>query len=437
MGRKLVLYSVALLMFSGLFLSPRTAFGQGSTWAGESLSRMVESAKWRWGILRANASFELASAGYDSDIYYGYFGERFPDYTFSAGVPVQLLLPLAKIVVLDIYDSPRYLFYLDAKNERAWNNTFRGQAHFALGRIYIQAGGGVANNRQRLSPELNINIRQKENGLNGLVLWRVSQAIHLAFRYKRAEYQYGDAEYEGIRLSDSLNREENFFDLITYLQPNSRLRFYVDGQFGRYTFAETSSAFKNSRSYGVFGGLEFIPRPEETRQASGMRGTISLGYKRFDVIAPQLADGSGLVGMVSVSAGLFEKTSARVVFSRDFQFSAYSSATFYAAVTYGGGVTRLLSRRTSISYDLSFVRSSYPEPGEEGGSPGGINQYATHIFALNIRLAANLGITFLGNLGKRTLNESGPPMMRNFFGLTLVYGSPPTQIFDPVSGLSR
>jgi hypothetical protein len=437
LAKKLSLPIVAIIVLSGLFMSPQGAFGQGSTWVGENLSRMVEAAKWRWGVLRANSAFELASAGYDTDIYYGYLEEPFPDYTFSAGVPVQLLLPLGKKIVLDIFDSPRYIFYFDAKNERAWNNTFRGQAHVALERIYIQAGGGLADNRQRLSPELNINVRQKENSLNGLILWQVSQSTSLAFLHKRKEYSYGDAEYEGMSLSETLNRKENFSDIITYLQPNSRVRFYMDGQFGTYSFTHPASTFKNSRSYGVLGGLEFIPRPGETQRSSGIRGTISLGYKRFDVILPQLADGSGLVGTADVSAGLFKKTMARLAFSRDFQFSAYSDATFYTAMGFAGGITRFLSRKASLSYDLSFSRSSYPESGGAGGISGGIIKYTTHMFVLDIRLAENLGVTFLGTLGMRTLDENAPARKRNFFGFTLTYGSTPTQISAPVSALSR
>ena len=438
MNRKIFLLLASSIILSWVFFTPASAFGQGNTWAGTSLAQMVEAARWRLGILRINAALELNNAGYDSDIYYGYLEEPVHDYTFLAGTPVQLLLPVSKKIVLDLFDNPQYLFYLDTKNERAWNNTFRGQVHFALDRFYIQAGGGLSNIRHRLSPELNVNMREKKDSLNGTILWQASREMSVALLYEAAQYDYGDAEFGGTRLADILNRKENYFDFVTYLQPSSRVRFFLDGQYGAYRFTEEVSSVRDTRSYGFFGGLDFIPREGETRRVEGIRGSISLGYKRFDIIDPLLLDGSGLVGAVNVSAGLLAKTTGRAFFSRDFQFSAYSNATYYTSTAYGGGITWLLSRRTSIAYDISFARSSYPDDTMGGGLPQDINyRYTTHIFSLNLRLARNLGIMVFGTIGRRIMNETGLAGNRNFFGFNLIYGVTAGQVSTPLRGLAR
>ncbi|HSA95797.1 MAG TPA: hypothetical protein VLJ16_07090, partial [Acidobacteriota bacterium] len=63
---------------------------------------MVDGARWRIGGLRINAAFTLDNAGYDSDIYYGFLqNAKVPDETFTAGAPVQLIVPLGKTVVLE------------------------------------------------------------------------------------------------------------------------------------------------------------------------------------------------------------------------------------------------------------------------------------------------------------------------------------------------
>ena len=50
--------AVSILMIAlWLSIAPGAVFGQGSTWAGEGLARMLESAMWRAGILRVNAAF--------------------------------------------------------------------------------------------------------------------------------------------------------------------------------------------------------------------------------------------------------------------------------------------------------------------------------------------------------------------------------------------
>jgi len=439
MKRRLFVLSAAIALLAWFVLFPAPVCGQGNTWAGTSLAQMVEAARWRMGALRVNAALALTNAGYDTDIYYGYLGEAVPDYTFSAGVPVQVLLPLSKKIVLEVFDSPQYVFYLDAKNERGWNNIFRGQVHFAFDRFYVQAGGGLSNIRQRLSPELNINIRQKEDSLNGTILWQASRVTSLALLYGESLFDYGDAEFGGTSIAETLNRKEDYFDFVTYLQPSPKVRFFLDGQYGSYRFAKEASSFRDTRSYGVFGGLEFIPREGETRRVEGIRGSISLGYKRFDIIDPLLLDGSGFVGAVNVSAGLLEKTTGRAFFSRDFAFSASSGASFYISTAYGGGITRLISRKISFSYDISFGRSTYPDAETGGGGiPVGIyNRYTTHSFSLNVRLARHLGITFLSTLGKRIVDASGLERNRNFFGFSMVYGFAAGAISAPTRGLSR
>lgn len=439
MSKKSLFLIASVSAIFWLVATPNPASGQGNTWAGRNLEQSIETARWRLGALRVNAAFDLRNVGYDSDIYSGYFAETVPDYTFSASAPVQVLLPLRKEVVLEIFDSPQYVFYLDTPKERAWNNSFRGLIHFAQKRLYFQAGGSLSSIRQHLSHELTANIRQKEDGLNGLVLWQASREASLALLYRRADYRYGDSEYGGGDIAEWLNRNVNYFDFITYLQPNPRVRYYVDGQYATYNFTEASSAFKDSRSYGVFGGLELTPRVGELLQAAGVRGTIRLGYMRFDMNDPQYIDGSGFVGQVEVSVGFLKKTEGRAFFSRGFQFSAYSNATYYLSSSFGGGVSRRVSRKIKISYDLSFYRSSYPV-GETGGSSspqGYYNRYSAHVFSLDIRLARYLGIGFSGTIGKRKRVGSGQVRDLGFFGFNLIYGVPTGAMSAPARSLYR
>ena len=250
----------AMAGVSWLMVAPGTAYGQGETRAGASLAQMIESARWRLGVFRINAALELSNAGYDSDLYSGYLAEPVADYTFSASTPVQVLVPVSKKVVIDLSDRPQYVFYLDTPRERAWNNTFRGQVHIARKNIYIQAGGGMSNVRRRLSYELDINVRQKQDSLGGLVLWQVSKRASLAFVYGSAKYDLGQAEFGGVSLSDNFNRKEDYFDFITYIEASSKVRFFVDGQYGSYAFTKVEFRFKDARSYGVFGGIEFTPK---------------------------------------------------------------------------------------------------------------------------------------------------------------------------------
>jgi hypothetical protein len=334
-------------------------------------------------------------------------------------------------------DRPQYNFFIKSENERALDNVFRGQIHITLERFYFQAGGRVLNVRQRLSPELNVYFRQKENSLNGTMLWQTSKKVSLGLLYESTQFDFGDAEFEGRRLADSFNRKETFFDFITYLQPSPRVQFFLDSQYGEYSFAEASSKYKDARSAGIFGGMSFPPRADRARATAPLQGGISLGYKWFDIIDPVHTDGSGLVGAVDVSVGLPMRMIGRAVFSRNYQFSFSQGGTFYILAAYGAGIGRDLSRRITLSYDFMFSQGTYPE--DPGGviAPGQNFQYRMHIFNLNYRLARNLAISLFGIVGKRYLGESEQVLSHSFFGLNLVYGSPPVTIAAPARGLAQ
>jgi hypothetical protein len=430
-----------LLAFAGCalgsFVIPVITYAQGNTWTGTAISNMVDSARWRTGALRINAALALANAGYDTDIYYGYFDEPVPDVTALASLPVQLLLPVGKKVILDVYESPEYAFFLDTEQERAWNNVLRVQTHVALDRLYIAARGELSNVRQRLSPELNINYREIRNSLGGTLLLQTSQKISVAALVEKARYEYTDAVYGDTNISDSLSRDESYFDWITYIQPNSRVRFFVDGQYGLIDFREASASVRNTRSYAGFAGLTFIPREGETRPVEPAQGRISLGYKRFDIVDDRFTDGSALVGAITFSMGVFKKTVARIAFFRDFEFSVYPGSIFFYSTTYGGGLSRRLSLHSTFSYDLTFDRVLYP-PAEEIGIPSGTDlRYTTHRIALDVRLARHLEMSFFGFLSQRKIIDPGASFDRNFIGFSLVYGSRPQSILLPERGLAR
>lgn len=431
-----VLPVVALLL--GAVYAPPAALGQGSTWAGQGLARTMDTAMWRAGIMRANAAFTLADAGYDSDIYYGFFGETVPDASFAASTPVQLLFSVNKTVVLEVYDSPRYDFYLKTKNERAWNNTLRSQLHFVLSSVYFRLGGELADNRRRLSQELDINIREKTERLDALALWQVTRATSFALIYDRTGFDYGDAVYNGESLADTLNRDVDSLEFATFVHVDPHFRFFVDGQFGNYAFTGPASQTKNTRSYAVFGGFVSVFRQDAQRQVGRIQGYLRLGYMKFDVLEAGLPDGSGLVGDVDLSVGIFRLTDARIYYSKGYEFSIFSGATFYAEQNYGGGITRMLSRRALASYDLVFGRSSYPQTGEGGGPYAGVlYRFTTHRMVLSATLSRYLRVSLTGTLGRRATSETEQVWNRKIIALSLEYGTPGGRDTGPLGGLLR
>ena len=415
---------------------PLGLFAQGNTWTGESLAQMVDSARWKLGALRVNAALQVTNAGHDSDIYFGYLEDPVPDFTLSASSPVQIFLPLGRTAVLEVQESPQYAHYLDTERERAWNNRLQGRFHVALKKLYLQAEAGLENVRRRVSPELNLNIRQISRSMGATALWQASRGVSMALLYGGATYAYGEPGEGEPDIAAILDRREDLFDAIVYYQPSPRVRFSLGGQHGLYGF--TTETTRDTRSFGALGGIEFIPRTGEGRVPRGVGGAVRLGYMVFDLIEPGVADASNLVGEADLYAGLFRLTTVRAHFARSFQFSVYSSSTYYLSTRFGGGITRHLSRRAYLSYDLSLIRSAYPGDDPEGGGAGfPAHRYLTHELRLDLRLTRYLEIALVGSMGTRTLSVDGLSRHRNFVGIDLRYGVPMGNITAPAGGLTR
>jgi hypothetical protein len=408
-----------------LFLGPGRAFAWGNTWMGATLEQMVNMARWRAGAFRYNSVFRLDNAGYDSDIYFGSTANLVPDYTITAGPDISIFLPLKKRIVFDVSESPRYVFFFDTKRERALNNTFAGRVHFVFDRFYIQAGGGLIDAKQRLSTEVNLNARLKQDDLTGLVLWQASRETSFALQYRRSEFRYENLTSGDINIQGALNRRESFVNLSAYLQQHSKTRFYLDGEYGSFAFTETISGFKDARSYGLYGGVEFLPSAEGQGQTTGVSGRINLGYRRFDVLGHGAKDYSGLVGNTDVSIDIMRFTAIRAFFSRGPQFSAYSGLIYYLQTVYGVGLARSLSRKTTLTYDFSYGRNEYKGGETIGDEVSGnrLDKYMAHSIGLNFRLGRALGLNLMANLAKRDSAFAPRPTSRHYFiGFSLTYG---------------
>jgi hypothetical protein len=432
-------YPIRLIFVLLILLAPQPARGWGQTWMGASLEQMVKSARWKAGLLRYSAALKFDNAGHDSDIYFGTTAARVPDYTLRAGVPFSFFLPVNKKLVIDVSENPQYVYYLETKKERALNNEFMGHVHLVFDRVYFQAGGGLSNVKQRLSPELMLNVRQKINDLTGLVLWQVSKGGSLALQYQTSVYRYDNPPDSGYNISENLNRRESFLNFTAYIQQVSKTRFFLDAEYGSYVFKEAIARDKDSRSYGIYGGVEFLPAPEVRGQGRGVQGRINLGYKYFDFIDPQRKGYSGLVGNTSVSIALREMTSVQGFFSRDFQFSAFSSLAYYLITSYGGGLSRSLTRKSRLDYALSFSRGVYPSDETiGGGQPRNLLiRYSVHSFRLTFKLRRDLELGLMASLGNRKGNVTFPGGNRFFAGFNLTYGYPGGEAIRLTSPVSR
>ena len=419
--------SVTAVMLLGILLaSPAPGFGWGSTWAGASLEQLYNSLAWRIGVLRASGALRFDNVGYDSNIYYGASANAVSDFTLRVGPVVRAFLPVTPSIVLDLSEFPQYAFYAKTKQERSWDNSFLGQVHVVFERFYVRLSQGLSDTKNLLSTELSINVRNRTDAPSAFLLWQLTSGTSVSLQYKKYRLRYVNPEVGGVNVRQNLNRTENYGNLTLYLQQTSRARFFLDGEYGEINFAEEVSTPKNTRTYTIYGGVDFLPAPPEMQQqlkAGQIQGRLNIGYKKFDILDPSKKDFSGLVGDTGVAVNVIGLTALQGIFIRDVRYSAFSDYTYYLETTYGAGVSSPLTPRFIVRYDFFIGRNDYPLPPAESGAPEvkRVDHFLRHAFRVNIRLRRDLSVSLFGSIGKRKSNL-GLPSDRSFFGLNLVYG---------------
>lgn len=146
---------------------------------GYQLEQSVKAAGLKLGPFRIRTVLYLTNAGYDSNVY------RTPsnpikDYSITAGPGFYIYLPLKKKIIFSIFESPQYVYFVETKRERTWNNYFNGQVNFVFNRFLLTFGKGYSVAREIWNTEIDIRPQRKEDSFYGSVLWQKSKKISLS-----------------------------------------------------------------------------------------------------------------------------------------------------------------------------------------------------------------------------------------------------------------
>ena len=421
-----------ILFISIFLLIAGRSFAQSGNWMGNTILNLFQQAPWKLGTVRAYRQFTLGNAGYDSDIYYGYYDTHYPDVSFNATPAFQWFVPLSKLVIFDSYQSLEGVFYFKNENERAFNFVTRNQVHFLSKKFYGKTGLNYSNVRQRFSPELLLHIRQEEISWDGLFFWQFSRSGAIAWQVRGARLNYRQPASDSLSIDRELNRNEYYADAFLYFQPGTRLRLYLNGQLGLYDFRYRESRFKDSRTYAGFGGIEFIPAAGSERTV--FEGNFNIGYMYLDLKNRSLKDASNVVGSGNITLNVTRWLSLQADYSRDFNVSIYSSLLHYLQTTYGGGLRFTLSRRVTLSNHLGQGLTKYPFSQEEGLS-GPEYKFTTFMTNLGIRISREWQLNIFGTLNQRKIFPEDRQLKRQFIGFNLIFGSIPGENILPIPSL--
>jgi len=354
----------------------------------------------------------ITNAGYDSNVYYGSSAEPIKDYTITVGPALDICVPVRKKLAFTAYVSPQYVYYQKTARERTWNYYGRADVNFLFSRIFIRAGAGYSDARERWNTEIDIRPRRKQETVFGEVLWQMLNKTSLGLSYSRAGYDYENLFFEQFNIRERLNHEEEYFDLITYYEVTSRVRLFVDYERGNFDFDNPENP-RDSKSDGVYAGFEFSPFDR-------VRGRVELGYKRFNAVSTGWQGFEGLVGDGNVSVRLLRFLSVRGSYRKDVHFSLWYDNAYFLENQGSAGASVYLFKKWRLDYDYSLGRNAYPGSVLSSSSKRE-DIYVIHSVGLYFRIEENIGIGVIASRWDRDSNLDWEDDQRDFLGVNLTY----------------
>ena len=410
-GRILLLSALSILnIFIGGALD---LYGQGGkTWMGNNLEQQIKAARLNLGPFRIRTDFYLTDAGYDSNVYRT-STNPIRDFSITLGPGFYVYLPIEKKIVISIYESPRYVYFVETKRERTWNNYFSGQVHFVLNRIFITLGKGYSVARQIWSTEIDARPQRKDDSSQGSLLWQISKKTSLFFGFIRAKYEYEDLSLGEFKIKNALDRTEDRGDFTGYYRISYRTMFFLNVQYSQYKFQNPLNP-RDSKSYGIYSGFEFSP-------FGVFRGRIHLGYKYFNVLNPGIKNYRGIVGDTDISIRVVRPLTIRANYRRGVQLSTYDYA-YYIESIIGSGGSVYLSKNIRLDYNYNFGRNSYPATTVGQSSPQTRKDiYESQSAGIYFRVKKNIGLGVIASLWQRVSSVYWANTKQTMIGINLIY----------------
>jgi hypothetical protein len=399
---------VLFLAFSPLL------FGYGKTWKGAELEWLIKQAGFNLGPFRAKTVFILNDSGYDSNVY------RRPDnpvkdYSITAGPAFTIYLPIQNKIVFTIYESPRYVYFFETKQERTWNNSFFGRLQFALNKVFLSVEAGSTVAREIWSTEIDIRPQRKILAAAASVLWQPSKKTSFSLDARESRFQYEDVAYREANLSVTLNHREQSFSAAAFYQITNRMRARIEAEYGRFLF-DNSANPRNSESRSIFGGFDF-------GKGGIVEGRVRLGYKFFSASATKSSYYRGLVGDTAIGVRLGSAFRLRVSYAQDIRFSLWAGYVYFIENTEGAGVSVYLSQNIRFDYDYNIGDSEYPPiigPGLDL-VPSRDDRIQNHRVGIYLRIQKNIGLGIIASAWQRNSTLSLLRSKRLFIGANLTY----------------
>jgi len=280
---------------------------------------LVESMPIRVGPFGLSPTLTVTDIGVDSNIFNA-AGSPERDFTMTIVPRLNARVYVGRALV-SVGNATGFVYYQKHPDERSVNYTADGRADLDFGRIQAFVAGAFADTRERLNAEVDARAsRTMGKGEAGAQL-TVAPRAAVSLSVRRSVLRFDpDEEFDGIPLSRTLNSQVDDVDgaLLFFLTPLTTLSLTTTVE--RNRFDESPS--RNADSVRIAPGVKFDP-------VAFVKGSLAVGYKRFDPVNPALRPFSGLVADGTLGCTIADRTHLDLSVRRDVQYSFEVTEPYY------------------------------------------------------------------------------------------------------------
>lgn len=288
------------------------------------------NARFRWGALRFTPGISVSDVGVDNNVFNDP-DHQVSDTTAAFGPAINVWTNLGRLQIAE-KSVGQYLFFKEFENQRSWNTSNDLRLELPLARIKPFASGAYSNTRQRPGFEIDSRARASINVAALGTDLRLSGKTTLVLSGARTTTAFDQGEtFLGSELAEALNRRSDteLLQVRYLLTPLTMVVVNTEAIQDRFAH----DRLRNADSITVRPGFEFKP-------FALISGSVSVGFRHFNVLDESVPDYQGVVANVNVKYTLTTTTQIAALANRDVAFSFDETTPYYTLTTAGVMITQ-------------------------------------------------------------------------------------------------
>jgi putative beta-barrel porin BBP2 len=271
----------------------------------------IESMPFRFGPLGLSPTLAITDVGIDTNIFNE---DTRPKRDFTTLVTPRLegRLRVGRALV-SFVNATGLAYYSEHGEERSVSYLAQARTDFDAGRIRPYLSGAFEDTRQRLNAELDVRAPRSQYAVEAGTSIAVATRTDLVLAARESVLRFDDGTtFQGVSLTRTLNSRTDTLSAAVDVAVTPLTTISVTTSLQQDRFDQSPE--RDADSIRVVPSVQFDP-------IALLRGSLAIGYRRFDLLDGALPDYSGLVADGALGYTLAERTKFDFTVKRDVQYS--------------------------------------------------------------------------------------------------------------------